>query len=364
MENPMVRDAIENCRYCFMCRHAGTAFRATKRDALTARGRALQLSRVLEGHDDWTPESAEIMFEDPVDGLCRELCAFNWPEEQLLRESRNLINQAGLEPASVRGAVDAMLTPSEKDWQPDKQQTGSNSGTLFLSGWAARRYAHDIVESQLAVLNAGLGEVRMIEGEQATAAAALLDLGHASKARELSLQLFEVIEKINPERIVTGCSHTLRVLHGSTGGPDLSKSILVQHFSEAVDEFVEQGKIKLNKLDMKVPVGLHDAEHLARTRNLTMAPRSVARAALAQPLREFEHHGTHAESAGSGAALFLTHPKLTATIARTRLNQAREAGIETVITSCPHCYIALSPRVTEGQQVEDISQLVRRAAGL
>ena len=364
MERPTFRDAVENCRYCFMCRHAGTAFRATKRDALTARGRALQLSAVLDGFREWTAETADIVYLDPIDGLCRELCVYHWPEDDLLRESRRMLVEQGLEPMAVKAAMEAIAVQRDSDWRPDAACTGPNSGTLYLSGWAARRYAPALIDAQLRVLDAGYGDVSMLADETATAAAAAFDLGYVNQAAALSARLIDAIKARKPARVVTGCSHTLRVLHGETGGPDFSKSVPVLHLTEAIDQFVADGRIKLKPLPANGRAALHDAEHLARTRHLVDEPRKIVDICLSDARVEFEHHGAIAESAGAGAALFVTHPGQTATIAATRIGQARDVGIDHIVTACPHCYIAFGTWAGEGPIVEDISQLVCRAAGL
>lgn len=363
MENSTFHNAVENCRYCFMCRHAGTTFRATKRDAHTARGRALQLSSVLEGHRSWTAKTAETAYQDPIDGLCRELCAFHWPEDDVIRESRKMICAEGLEAASIKSAMDEAASKHDSDWSPEKNRIEGASDVLYLTGWAARRYAKDIIDTQLRVLDKGFGPVAMLAEEVATAAAAAFDLGYVDRAKKLSGELVKAILARKPKRVVTGCSHTLRVLHGETGGPNLSADIPVQHFVEAVEELASNGKLtfKQQKTDA---VAIHDAEHLARTRRIVETPRKIASLALVSTLSEFEHHGAEAESAGAGAILFRTHPDLTAAIAQTRIKQAGEAGIQYIITSCPHCYIALDSQSADGAKVEDISQLVCRAAGL
>ena len=101
-----IRKTIDMCRHCFMCRHANPTFLVTKRDAHTPRGYALGLSRIDDGLASWDADLAAKLFESTMDGLCSELCEFDWREDIVVQVGRAQAVQAGVAPAAVALAAE------------------------------------------------------------------------------------------------------------------------------------------------------------------------------------------------------------------------------------------------------------------
>jgi len=85
-------------------------------------------------------------------------------------------------------------------------------------------------------------------------------------------------------------------------------------------------------------------------------------------LVEMESNRKNAKCCGNGLGLGQTsHPELSSKVARNRVGEALDIKAETVVTSCPHCYLTLGKVGRERKtpvEIRDISQLLEEACML
>lgn len=366
--SPSVQNTIKMCRYCFMCRHANPTFLVTKLDAHTPRGYALLLSQIEAGRSEWTVDVGEKLYQSTLDGLCRELCEFHWPEDEVVRAGREQAVRHAVVPAPVRATIDALLSggalplpPAVRD-RLDARCDREGAATLFLTGSLARREAPDLILTTADILDRW-GEDWTLLGEEADTGAALWELGLPGEAREAGARLAAAIRGLRPRRIVTGDAHAcraLRELYPSWGIDDLS-AVDVLHVAEYLAGLLPSSALPLDPTGEHGVVAYHDPCQLGRRLHVLQAPREVIRTVTGRAPVEFPHAGAVAECCGGGSLLYATYPWLSASMAEARLGTVADASVDTVVTGCPTCRLVLragAEKAGSGIRVIDITELV------
>jgi len=118
------------------------------------------------------------------------------------------------------------------------------------------------------------------------------------------------------------CTITLRDKYG----------LNVKHAIVAVAERI--GELSPRQLEIRATY--HDPCHLGRMLGVFEEPREILRA-LGVDLVEMEHSRMFSTCCGGGGGVMDTDPALAMEVAKNRVRDALEMGVETIITVCPTC---------------------------
>ena len=358
--NEKITETIKMCRCCFMCRHACPTFLSTKLDSHTPRGYAINLSRINEGMTDWDEEGFERLFHCSQCGLCKELCEFSWPEDEMVMEGRREMIKAGKAPAEV-SALEAQLFKSKgitNDLLDSRIFDQKDSDVLYIAGSALTNNQTKTIQNTAKLFEkAGLKYTAMKQED--TSAVVLDELGYAEQAGIKGGELCEAIKALNPKSVVTGCAHTYRYL--KKNGDKLQKETAVIHITEYIASLLSDGKISLKAGGVQVMY--HDPCQIGRDNGVYDAPRTIIEACAGQAPVEFFHNKAEAECCGAGASVYLTYPKIANGVAKKRLEQAADKKVGTVVTACPNCQYVFDTAVTafeDGPEIIDILDFVMK----
>jgi heterodisulfide reductase subunit D len=367
-----IRETISSCKHCFMCRHACPTFLATKLDSHTPRGYALLLAEIEAGKLGWSDAVVDRFYQCTQCGVCREDCAYHWPEDGLVRNAREDIVGSGSAPERVlKIARNLIDSGSPVDAAPPVIENVSvgkaGAGTLYYSGWSARAFYPAVVQSTGLLLNRLGEDWTMLERETDTGVS-LFELGFTREAHAQATALRDEIMRIKPRRIVTGCAHGYRAFTflWKGMGVELDPGIEIMHTSQLLSRSVDRGAITEGGTPIEGPIGYHDPCHLARNAGVFMEPRRVIKALTGKDPIELFHNRQQAECCGAGSVMFLSDPDISLKIAERRLSGALDEGIKTLVTACPNCRI-LFERAAErsgiGVRMVDIVELMVSAQG-
>jgi Fe-S oxidoreductase len=118
------------------------------------------------------------------------------------------------------------------------------------------------------------------------------------------------------------CTITLRDRYG----------LNVKHAIVAVAERIQE----LSPRQLEMRATYHDPCHLGRMLGVLDEPREILRA-LGVELVEMEHNRMFSTCCGGGGGVADTDPDLAMEVAKNRVRDALEAGVDTIITVCPTC---------------------------
>jgi Fe-S oxidoreductase len=144
------------------------------------------------------------------------------------------------------------------------------------------------------------------------------------------------LESVQFKRIVTTDPHAFNTLK-----KDYPKPFEVQHYAQFFLDLVRQGVLKLqNKVSAEDCYTYHDPCYLGRHNGIYQEPRALLRAIPGLQMVEMERARDRSFCCGGGDVI-LWHEieQEEIRMAEKRIQMAREAGANVIVTACPFCLI-------------------------
>jgi len=134
------------------------------------------------------------------------------------------------------------------------------------------------------------------------------------------------------------------------------------HVTEFLIELLKNKQLQLKELPMTVTY--HDPCDLGRGARVFEAPRDIIHSIPGVNLVELADNRESCKCCGGGGNLEMIDTKLSAEIARRKIDDVMMTGAEAVITSCQQCVRTMNTFVRRNKipiEVMDITELVKRA---
>ena len=200
-----------------------------------------------------------------------------------------------------------------------------------------------IGRSAIRLLNA-LGEKPVVMPNERCCGHDLLWMGDEEGFLALMKHNIKEIKKTGAKKVVTACAECYRTLARDypryADGIDFEVQHISQYLAERLPELEKKLKKKVNKA-----VSFQDPCRLGRHMGVYNPPRELLDKIPGLKVREMPHSGEAAVCCGTSA--WINCDMYSKKIQVNRLNEAKQAGAETVITSCPKCYIHFSCATNE-----------------
>ena len=149
----------------------------------------------------------------------------------------------------------------------------------------------------------------------------------------LKEQNTEAIQASEAKRIVVSDPHTLNALRNDYPG-----MLPVQHISEVIADGIERGTLKLEPMAGSKTYTYHDPCYLGRHNGTYDAPRQAIDGIPG--LKRVEMSGNCRDRSfccGGGGLMLFYEPEEEQRMGVVRVQQAREAGADVIVTACPFC---------------------------
>jgi len=230
-------------------------------------------------------------------------------------------------------------------WVPEQARTRREGELLYFTGclpFYDAYHTHLDVDSArigkdtLRVLNA-LGEEPVLLPDELCCGHDLYWSGDEAGAARLAKKNIARIAASGAKTVVSSCPECvsmLRTVYPELAGPVPFEAL---HLSEYLARKREAGELKLGSLEGKV--SFQDPCRLSRHLGETEAPRAALNEIFGEGFREMEHHGK--ESVCCGTSGWMHCNSVSKKIQNERLQEALDAGAETLVTACPKCQIHL-----------------------
>lgn len=341
------RTAMRSCRYCPMCHHADLTATLLRRETYSARGRGLLLFAAEQDKLDQDTEFADVLYSFFADGLCRHVCAGHIPHDDMVIEARRQLVLAGRAPAMVR-AVRDNIDKTGNPWgetEPDLVAlTGARpqSDLLVYFGPAARIRRPGSVTALAGLFKAAEVAFSVLRCER-DPGLLLYQLGEAEAGMEAARALACQIAQSGAKMIVTPDADAYRTLKMGLANVAPLSGLDVRHTSELLTDLVS--RLKFHKPAYS-RLAYHDPCALARFAPCLEAPRALIRAVCgAAPLEVGLWNRDFAHCSGECGGAPFTQPALSRKAAEHRIQAARDAGAELLVTGSPAAAAALEQRV-------------------
>ncbi len=312
-------------------------------------------------------------------GACIDICPVNnEPMRDILDIRRSLVLDENAFPQQLQTAFRGMernvnpwnIPPADRlKWAEGIQvPTIEENPTPEIMWWVGCAPATDVRAQKVArafatILNqagvdyAVLGKNEQCNGDSARRA------GNEYLFNEMASSNVEIINSVNPKRIVTTCPHCLHTLKNEY--PAFGGNYTVIHHSQLIQELIESQKIKIapppSSDTPNDAITFHDPCYLGRHNHVLEAPRSDL-LALGQTFKELPRHGMKSFCCGAGGGqMWKEEEHGWEHVNANRFSEAEATNSDVLAVACPFCLIMLTDAkkaVNSEMQVLDIAELV------
>jgi len=236
----------------------------------------------------------------------------------------------------------------------------STADTLFFSGCNGRFRFRDSAKAAKSLLRkAG---VNFVEGQEVCCGSPALWGGDLELANALKAKNVAMFKAHGIKKIITACADCAAVLAHDYGLSE--EGIEVEHFAVTAAHLVATGALQMKSAE-GMAITYHDPCQLAREKDGVEAPRQVFGAITGLTLKEMQCHGRSTQCCGGGpnSLVALTDPALAKGTTQARLDQAKQAGVDTIVTACSWCRARLATQAADnGLTVVDLPEFLERMA--
>ena len=218
---------------------------------------------------------------------------------------------------------------------------------LYFRGCTAREKQTDISKATEELLTLAGIDYHVLEDEKCCGSV-LLRTGFESEAKE---QIEKNTEVLKDKKIIVSCAGCYKTLKEDYKGLD------VIHISQLLDELIRENKLELTKTDLDVTY--HDSCHLGRHCDVFDEPRNVIENVA--NLVEMENNRENSLCCGAGGGVKSAYPEIASQMAQSRIEQAKETGCKTLVTSCPFCKLNLE---NDELEVLDLTEFLVKYGGV
>jgi Fe-S oxidoreductase len=394
--------ALEVCVHCGICTESCHVYRSDPRIEHTPYYRAEMIRRLYrylfdpigkklpgwmgakEPTEKFLADLAHTAFATCT--LCQRCtleCPFGVDTAEIMRAARSIINELGLAPEMLVELANAAIAKEEnvdlfreiyaeqvKELEKEVQERlGKPDATIPMSKEGARVLytplagAHTIIPQAMIFNRANESwTLGMFEGSNYA-----LFLADREKAIRITERIINEAKRLKVEEIVlTECGHaysTLRWEYPRWTGRQVP--FKVRSIIEVMDQYIREGRIKLDPSKNPEPLTYHDSCNLGRKGGLLEEPRRILRAA-ALDFREMTPNKLHAFccGAGSGLVAMLDCSDIRLQSGKVKADQIKATGAKVVVTSCDNCrhqLLELNEHFNLNIEVTSLSELVVKA---
>ncbi len=374
------------CIQCFRCQEVCPAYNTGK----VLSPAALEINKRYSLNYEGTTElpmlnliSEEAVWACTSCGACVDICPVgNEPMRDILDIRRNLSMMESAFPKQLENAFKGMER-NMNPWnvsQADRMKwaegldvpTIEQNAEPEILWWVGCAPATDVRAQKTAqafakILNAAgvnfavLGRNEACNGDSARRA------GREDIFFGLASQNVEILNEVNPKRIVTTCPHCMHTIKNEY--PAFGGNYTVIHHTQLINELVGAGKISMKLDGDNMKVTFHDPCYLGRHNQVFDAPREDLRSAGVEVV-EMPRNSAKSFCCGAGGAQMWKEEEAgSARVNATRFAEAKSAlknagpsaGADTLAVGCPFCMAMLSDasRADGGTvQVKDVAEIV------
>jgi len=221
-----------------------------------------------------------------------------------------------------------------------------------------------VAKAMVKILEAANIDYAVLGTEESCTGDSARRLGEEYLFETLALQNIETLNKYKFNKIITPCPHCFHTIGNEYG--DFEGNYEVQHHSQFIMEWIDSGKLKLNKyLDSNITY--HDACYLGRHNGEYKAPRDVIKNVIKDgKMIEMPRNKESSFCCGAGGGNMWYDIEDGERINYVRFQEAIDTKVDVVATACSFCTIMMDDAMKvkgkeDSMQVLDIAEMVASA---
>ena len=349
------RNIIENCRFCWMCRHVCPIGNATGQERNTARARALAASMAARG----TVEEADIVeniYECSLCGACTNNCVTGFDPKIFIQEVKTDCVLNGIIPEHIAAMLDKYMQTGNAYGRPfpdglSPLYGGKKADVLFIVGQDAIYNSKQSVKNAYSLLKKSGISFTMEEGAENTGAALWFLTGRTEETREAAMHCAKIMNRY--KNVIVYDPVDLKLIRHEYREWGIAVEAEVSGFNEYILRSIESGKLRVKNGGSEYTP--QDCYAYARDLDDTETIRKLICAVGKN--KEMLLHGKEADLAGS---LLMNEymPDVMNKTAQKRFDEAIAAGCRTLVTENPAEYELLKAVCPNGCRVVSAEEMI------
>ena len=344
----------------------------------TPRGRILMTKNFWKSRRI-SQEYVNAIFQCSLCGRCKVDCSVDIKSPGMWVDLRSKLVKNGFELDRLKALTATIDETHNIVAKPNDQRAGwtrrlklpyglekkAGAEVIYFVGCLTSFYpmVQDIARSFAQILDSAGIDFAILSGEEWCCGYPLISAGHKEAAVKSIEHNIDIIKELGAKSIVMTCPGCYRMwrdeYYNITGQrPPFD----VSHSTEFIVRLIEQGRIRLQKLNDSITY--HDPCDLGRNSRIYDEPRHIINKIPGLSFAELEDNGEYCNCCGSGGDLLASNEDLSLDIARGKVNEVLDTGVQTLVTACPACVRAITMAKTAEKapfNILDITQLVWKA---
>jgi Fe-S oxidoreductase/FAD/FMN-containing dehydrogenase len=340
--------------------------------------------RILMTESSWdsrkiTPDYVKSIFQCSLCGRCKVGCSVDIKSPGMWVDLRSDLVEKGFELDSLKAITTTIDETHNIASKPNDQRTSwsrrlklpyelekkAGAEVIYFVGCLTSFYpmVQDIARSFAQILDSAGIDFTILGGEEWCCGYPLISAGHKEAAAKSMQHNIDRIKERGVGRIVMTCPGCYRMWRDEYYNITGQKPPFdISHSTEFMLGLIKQDKIKLGKL--RDTITYHDPCDLGRNGGIYDEPRHIISKILGLSLTELKDNREYCSCCGSGGDLLASNEDLSLNIARRKVNEVLDTGVQTMVTACPACVRAITIAKTAEKapfNILDITQLVWKA---
>jgi Fe-S oxidoreductase len=367
---------IDNCRFCFMCRHVCTVAVTTREEEMSPRSKALMLSMVLREAEEYTQDIADLIYQCCLCGYCRMWCEGGWDFMKAAVAARKDLSDKGLVPEQVASVINTLKTagslypaPPQRDTFLKDLQGGADS-LLLVFGDGALNADFSIAKAAVSLVKKAGLKPSALEKE-AEGGLSLYFLGAVEEGKKRINTFFKAVESSGCQKIVAVSPDVYFLLT-----QDIYEDIRfkgntnrVIHISQFILEQIDNGTLEIGRQTGSAGRAVfHDNDFLSRllSKPVIDEPRAILEKVPGVELVTLFHDREKTRSLG-GPLFRAAYPDVAAELGKLKINEISEQNPRMVLTLSGDDKTLLKAAMQldseQGYEVRDLVEFVDAATG-
>jgi heterodisulfide reductase subunit D len=358
LENqPELKAQLYRCSKCGYCRdtisdelgfyHVCPVYKNLRMEHYSGRGRTTVALGLSEGVIRFSKPLTDVIYTCLSCGACKEICPEKIDVCGITRNLREEVFQRKLQPPKMRQLQLALkerhnLFNEEKPrstWAEDLNLPKKGDILYFAGCSDSYTYPKTARACAKILQEAGKDVAYLGEKEWCCGAPAFWS-GNNRLFKQIVRHNLAAIKASGAKEVILGCAVCYNTI--KTDYPTVAKiPFKVSHISQFIADSLKRDKIRFVK-PLKKRLTYHDPCHLGREEKVYEEPRAVIKKIPGVEFSEMERNRKGAWCCGEGVVVNALFPNLTRKISAERIEEARRAGAEAIVTCCPGCVATLS----------------------
>lgn len=226
------------------------------------------------------------------------------------------------------------------------------TNVLYYPGCLTKFVLPDIQKKYEKILsNINISFIKLKDVE-ACCGSPVLNSGYFKDFEKIANENYNTFVRHGIKKIITNCPACFHIFKNEYPETVKNWDIKVEHITQTINKNIS--KIKPGKPEY---VTYHDPCHLGRKSKVYNEPRGIIKKS-GKKIIEMKLNKGNSFCCGGGGGVKSNFNELSNSIAKERIKQAEEKEVNTIITSCPMCYLNLKENSNK-IKVKEMSEVIK-----